>query len=87
MALNNQQWLIFHKTKTNKQTNNLSIYLCSWCPRGVVVKGMDCRIIISKFEFQLRYYVHFRTNTLGKDMNPLSIVPLLFFYKDGLGFK
>ena len=29
------------------------------CPRGVMVKAMDCGIIVSKFELQLRYYVHF----------------------------
>ena len=33
------------------------------CPRGVVVKTMDCRIIVSEFKLQLRYYVHFRANT------------------------
>ena len=27
--------------------------------------------VISEFEFQLRYYVYFRTNTLGQGMNPL----------------
>ena len=33
------------------------------CPRGVMVKTMDCGIVVSEFEFQSRYYVHFRTNT------------------------
>ena len=32
-------------------------------------KVVDCRLDVSKFELQLRYYVHFRTNTLGKCMN------------------
>ena len=55
------------------------------CPRGVVVKDMDCGIVVSEFELQSRYYVHFRANTLGKGMNPLilpamgKIVALLFF--------
>ena len=40
------------------------------CPRGVMVKAIDCRIIVSEFEFQSCYYVHFRTNTLGKGINP-----------------
>ena len=50
-----------------------------WC------KAMDCGIVVSEFVFQSRYYVHFRANTLGKDMSPLilqamgEIVPLLFF--------
>ena len=42
-------------------------------PRGVMVKAMDCRIVVSKFGLQLRYYVHFRTNTLGKDVNTLIL--------------
>ena len=57
----------------------------SGCPRGVMVKPMDCGIVVSEFVLQSRYYVHFRTNTLGKGINPLIlpamgyIVPLLFF--------
>ena len=43
------------------------------CPRGVMVKAMDCGIVVSEFELQLRYYVHFRANTLGKGMNPLIL--------------
>ena len=38
-----------------------------------MVKAMDCGIVVSEFELQLRYYVHFQTNTLGKDMNPLIL--------------
>ena len=55
------------------------------CPRGVMVKAMDCRIVVREFELQSRYYVHFRANTLGRGMKPLilpamgEIVPLLFF--------
>ena len=43
------------------------------CPRGVMVKAMDCGIVVSEFVFQSRYYVHFRANTLGKGMNPLIL--------------
>ena len=43
------------------------------CPCGVMVNAMDCWNVISKFDLQLRYYVHFRTNTLGKGMNPLIL--------------
>ena len=43
------------------------------CPRGVMVKAMDCGIVVSESVLQLRYYVHFRTNTLGKGMNPLIL--------------
>ena len=42
------------------------------CPRGVMIKAVDCGVAVSEFELQLRYYVYFRTNTVGKDMNPLS---------------
>ena len=42
------------------------------CSLGVMVKAMDCRIIVSEFVLQSRYYVHFQTNTLGKGMTPLS---------------
>ena len=36
---------------------------------------LDCDIGVSEFELQSHYYVHFRTNTLGKGMN-LLISPL-----------
>ena len=55
------------------------------CHRGVMAKAMDCKIVVSEFVLQTRYYVHFRTNTLWKGMNPLilppigQIVPPLFF--------
>ena len=42
-------------------------------PRGVMVKVMDCGIVVSEFVLQSRYYVHFRANILGKGMNPLSL--------------
>ena len=38
-----------------------------------MVKAIDCGIILSEFIFQLHYYVHFWTNTLGKGMNPLIL--------------
>ena len=62
-------------------------------PLGVVANVMDCNLIVSEFELQLFYYIHYRTNTLGKYMNSIvpptmgQIVPLLFFYKDGFGIK
>ena len=45
------------------------------CPCDVMVKALDCRIIVSEFKLQSRYYIHFQTNALGKDMNPL-ILPI-----------
>ena len=41
------------------------------CPRGVIVKVLYYGIVVNEFELQSRYYVHFRTNTPGKGMNPL----------------
>ena len=58
-----------------------------------MVKAMDCEIVVSEFEHQSRYYIHFRTNTPGKGMIPLilpamvNIVPLLFFQEDGFGIE
>ena len=43
------------------------------CPRGVMVKAMNCGIVV----LQSRYYVHFRANTLGKGMNPLILPPAM----------
>ena len=43
------------------------------CPRGVIVKAVDCGIVVREFVLQLHYYVHFQANTLGKGMNPLIL--------------
>ena len=43
------------------------------CPRGVMVKAMDCGIVLSEFELRSRHYIHFRANILGKGMNPLIL--------------
>ena len=67
-------------------------YTSTFCG-GVMVKALDCGIVVRKFELQSSYYVHFQTNTLGKGMDPLIppaigwIVPLLSFWKDGFGIK
>ena len=37
-----------------------------------MVKAMVNEFLAGEFELQSRYYVHFRTNTLGKGMDPLS---------------
>ena len=37
----------------------------------LMVKVLDCGIVVSKFVLQSRYYVHFRANTLEKGMKPL----------------
>ena len=44
-------------------------------PRGVIVKAMNCGIVVREFVLQSRYYV--RANTLGKGMNPLILPPAI----------
>ena len=51
------------------QSQQISTQQEGWCPCGVMVKAIIYGIIVSKFGLQLRYYVHFRTNTLGKGTN------------------
>ena len=59
------------------QSNGYTYMICKWmeefslgilrgCPRGVMVKALDCGIVVREFVLQSRYYVHFRANTLGK---------------------
>ena len=43
------------------------------CPRGVMVKAMNCGVVVSGFVLQSRYYVYFRANTLRKGMKPLIL--------------
>ena len=66
---------------TSKRTVYMKSYL-SWriseyLPRGVMVKAMNCGIVVREFVLQSRYYVHFRANTLGKGMNPLILPPAM----------
>ena len=56
-------------------------------PRGVMVKTLDCRLVVSEFELQLRFHVYYRTNALGKGMNPLILLAMLFLLKDGFVIK
>ena len=73
-------WGVIHNCSTSWHTYTIAT-ICRWncillawgCPRGVMVKAMDCGIVVRKFVLQSRYYVHFRANTLGKGMNPLLL--------------
>ena len=38
-----------------------------------MVKKINYELAANEFELQSRYYAHFRTNTLGKGMNPLIL--------------
>ena len=63
--------LLMKKAMKSHDHSNLNNVL--GCPCSVMVKAMDCEIVVSEFELLSRYYVHFRTNTLGKGMNPLIL--------------
>ena len=41
-------------------------------PYDVMAQVLNCDLEVSKFELQSFYYVHFRTNTLEKVINPLT---------------
>ena len=45
-------------------------YIREGCPCGVMVTAMGCEIGGNQFEFKLHYLVYFRTNNLGKGINP-----------------
>ena len=38
-----------------------------------MVKAMVCENVAREFEIKSRYYIHFRTNTLGKGIYPLIL--------------
>ena len=57
------------KRQNNKERPTKS----SGCPRVVMVKAMDCGIVVSEVIFQSYYYVQFRAITLGKGMNSLVL--------------
>ena len=54
---------------------------------------LDCNIVITEFELQSCYRIHFRANALRKGINTLIffimglIVPLLFFCMCRFGIK
>ena len=45
-------------------------------PHSLMIKAKVGGIVISEFELHLCYYIHFRTNTLGKGMNPLILLAM-----------
>ena len=69
---------VWSKLKLLHNSLLTTFYTYSWgCPRGVMVKAMNCGIVVREFVLQSRYYVHFRANTLGKGMNPLILPPAM----------
>ena len=49
-------------------------YIYSLC--DAVANVLDCKIVISKFEFQLPYYIQFQAIIHSKEMN-LLILPIM----------
>ena len=45
--------------------------IVSQCLRGVMTKVLDYDVEVNEFEIQWHYYVHSRTNILGKVINLL----------------
>ena len=62
-------------------------------PLGIVGTMLGCDIVLSKFELQSRYYIHFQTHTFWKGINfptltaMSEVVLLLLFYMDEFGIK
>ena len=71
-----QTWLDETAKKRKKLTCWLVTLYISGCPRGVMFKAMDCRIVVSEFKPQSRYNVHFRADNPRKGMN-LLILPAM----------
>ena len=40
-------------------------------PHDIMVKVLNYGLKVNEFKLQLHYYIHFQTNTLGRDMNTL----------------
>ena len=65
--------LLVNASKTESRRSHVRSKYQVGCPRCVMVKAIDCGIVISEFELHSNYYVQFRANTLGKGMNPLIL--------------
>ncbi len=61
-------WAMADQSREQPEGSLFTCYLplIQMCPHGVMVKAMDCRIVVSEFVLQSHYYVHFQANTLGK---------------------
>ena len=57
-------------------TDSKPTHMCTGFPRGVMAKTMECGVVVSEFVLESRYNVHFRANTLGKGMNPLTLLAM-----------
>ena len=68
-----------HPKKAGGNVVEITIKMKTIVRKPLMVKTLDCGIVVSEFELQSRYYVHFRTNTLVKDMS-LHVYTLVYTY-------
>ena len=52
-------------------------YIERGCLFGVMVKTLDCRLVVSEFELHSLNYIPFQTASFGKVMNPFKRVKYL----------
>ena len=76
--INNDNTFNLYNSLLNNDNRYMKVTLMSnrGYPRGVMVKAMDCGIIVREFVLQSRYYVHIQANTLGKGMNPFILLAM-----------
>ena len=75
-----------HQASSHKFRQLIIIIIIIDCSKLAQKKYvLNSGLKVSAFDLQLRYYVHFRNNTVGKYMNPLSIPKL--FYEDDFSIK
>ena len=64
-----------------------------WSLRGVMVNVLACNTVVSEFELQLRYYVHYQANTFGSGLICFFFFPYglnssrTFLFEDGFSIK
>ena len=44
---------------------------------GIEANMLDCNIVVLEFKLQSCYYIHFKTNILGKRMNSLTFPSIM----------
>ena len=49
----------------------MTVYKLGGCPRSVMVKVLDSRVVVREFELQSLYYVHFPPNAYWERYEPL----------------
>ena len=68
-------------------------FVIHWFFYDVVVKMLNCVIVVSELRFQALFNIHLGINIFEKGMKPLIfpkmgiIEPLVVFYKDGSGIR